>query len=154
MINSNAISDLRQPVQSYAIHFIAAGEMRLSEKFDQRIKIKLTSTLRDVESQDALYAKGRTEPGPKVTNAKGGDSFHNYGLAWDAAVILANGQATWEKQYYEELGAMAKEMGIRWGGDWNGDGVHQRDDFDLVHFQVDGGLTLAQLKAGEEPQIA
>jgi peptidoglycan L-alanyl-D-glutamate endopeptidase CwlK len=30
-----------------------------------------------------LYAIGRTKPGKKVTKAKGGTSYHNYGLAFD-----------------------------------------------------------------------
>lgn len=41
--------------------------------------------------QDALYAQGRTTPGPIVTNAKGGQSAHNYGLAIDVYPII-NGQ--------------------------------------------------------------
>lgn len=42
---------------------------------------RFSHTLRTFAEQDALYAQGRTKPGAKVTNAKGGQSYHNYGLA-------------------------------------------------------------------------
>jgi peptidoglycan LD-endopeptidase CwlK len=42
--------------------------------------------LRSFEDQDELYAQGRTKPGNIVTNARGGDSLHNYGLAADFVI--------------------------------------------------------------------
>jgi peptidoglycan L-alanyl-D-glutamate endopeptidase CwlK len=45
-----------------------------------RAKIRVTQGLRTFEEQDALYAQGRTKPGKKVTNAKAGQSIHNYGF--------------------------------------------------------------------------
>lgn len=49
------------------------------------------SGVRSFLEQDRLYASGRTEKGPIVTQAKSGLSFHNYGLAtdWD---IFENGR--------------------------------------------------------------
>jgi hypothetical protein len=41
---------------------------------------------RSIAEQDALYAKGRTEPGEVVTQAKGGQSPHNHGLAVDVCL--------------------------------------------------------------------
>jgi len=49
--------------------------------------LKLISGLRTYEEQDALYAQGRTAPGPKVTNAPGGHSNHNFGLAFDMVFL-------------------------------------------------------------------
>lgn len=37
----------------------------------------MTEGYRTPERQSMLYAKGRTAPGPKVTNAKAGKSLHN-----------------------------------------------------------------------------
>ena len=54
----------------------------------ENIFIRVTQGLRTWKEQDQLYAQGRTEPGPKVTNAKGGESFHNYGLAIDVCPDL------------------------------------------------------------------
>src|SRR5512146_24015 len=47
------------------------------------IAIRVTQGLRTWAEQDALYAQSRTAPGPKVTNCKGGYSYHNFGLAVD-----------------------------------------------------------------------
>nr|WP_295770097.1 M15 family metallopeptidase [Rhodoferax sp.] len=44
--------------------------------------------MRSCAEQDALYAQGRTAPGNKVTNAKSGDSNHNFGIAFDIGVRL------------------------------------------------------------------
>lgn len=54
----------------------------------------ITQTLRTFAESDALYAQGRTKPGPIVTNAKGGSSYHNYGLALDF-VLQINGKESW-----------------------------------------------------------
>lgn len=55
---------------------------------------RFTHTLRTNAEQDALYAQGRTKPGPVVTYAKAGESYHNYGLAIDF-VLIVNGKVSW-----------------------------------------------------------
>lgn len=55
--------------------------------FPERIAIRIVQGLRTIEEQDALYSIGRTKPGKIVTNAKGGRSYHNYGLAIDFALL-------------------------------------------------------------------
>ena len=52
------------------------------------VRLRFTHTLRTFKEQDDLYAKGRTIKGNKVTNAKGGQSIHNYGLAFDIVLLL------------------------------------------------------------------
>ena len=53
-----------------------------------RAKVRIAQGLRTFAEQDALYAQGRTKPGAKVTNAKGGQSIHNYGLAVDIYPVI------------------------------------------------------------------
>ncbi|MFP3637325.1 M15 family metallopeptidase, partial [Bacillus sp. SIMBA_033] len=48
-----------------------------------RAQVRIAQGLRTIEEQNNLYAIGRTKPGRKVTNAKGGQSIHNHGLAVD-----------------------------------------------------------------------
>src|ERR1019366_5531638 len=55
---------------------------------NQNIDIRVTQGLRTYAEQDALYAQGRTTPGRIVTNAKGGYSYHCFGLAIDCAPSL------------------------------------------------------------------
>lgn len=83
------------------------------------IKIKVTSGLRTYDEQNALYAQGRTKPGRIVTNARGGYSNHNFGIAFD--VTIFNGRnPVWESPQYKIVGAIGKRLGLEWGGDWRG----------------------------------
>lgn len=97
------------------------------------VRLRFAHTLRTIAEQDALYAQGRTTTGPKVTNAKGGQSIHNYGLAIDIVLLLdkdGNGtfeSASWDtKADYDhdltpdwmEVINHFKAIGWEWGGDW------------------------------------
>ncbi|ALC83726.1 MULTISPECIES: M15 family metallopeptidase [Bacillus] len=93
------------------------------------ISIVITDDFRSFEEQDKLYAKGRTTKGSIVTYAKGGESYHNYGLAIDFALRLNNGNVSWDMEYdgnkngtsdWMEVVKIAKELGFEWGGDWSG----------------------------------
>ena len=109
------------------------------------ITLLVTQGLRTWDEQDALYAKGRTaEPVGKkyiITNAKGGQSFHNFGLAFDVAVLDAAGKMDWDTGHpgWALAGQTGKSVGLEWGGDW-------KTFKDLPHFQYTGGLTLAQCR--------
>lgn len=88
---------------------------------------------RSVEAQDKLYAQGRTTKGDIVTKAKGGLSWHNYGLAVDI-VFKVKGKWSWdEKLPWVQLGALGKTCGLTWGGDW--------PQADRPHFQYTKGLS-------------
>lgn len=54
----------------------------------------ITQTMRTFAESDNLYAQGRTKQGSIVTNAKAGQSYHNYGLALDFMLII-NGKDSW-----------------------------------------------------------
>ena len=126
--------------------------MALSAQYpDSRWKVIPTCTLRDREYQEKLYAQGRTEPGSVVTNAKPGQSVHEYQCAMDFA-IEKDGTVVWgPRALYEVAGHEAIAEGLTWGGDWNANGVMDKADWDLAHVQWTGGLTLAQLQEGERP---
>lgn len=137
MINSRKLEDLHPYVASLARKMIAAAKK-------EGIEVLVTSTYRDEESQNALYAQGRTKPGRIVTNAKAGQSWHNFRLAFDV-VPLVNGKAMWnDLRTFKRLGTIGKSVGLEWAGDW----VSFKE---YPHFQWTGGLTLAQLRAGKQP---
>lgn len=80
----------------------------------------IIQTLRTFEESDLLYQKGRTRPGPKVTNAKAGQSYHNYGLAIDFA-LQVNGKTIWKvTNDWMTVVNIFKAHGWTWGGDWKG----------------------------------
>lgn len=100
---------------------------------------RFTHTLRTNAEQDALYALGRTKPGKIVTNAKGGSSYHNYGLAVDF-VLLVNGQVSWavDKNWMAVI-AIFESYGWESGHRWKFK--------DSPHVQKTFGKTIEQLKA-------
>ena len=124
-------------------------ESRLSAA---KLPFNLFMGLRTFEDQDALYDQGRTKPGQIVTNARGGDSWHNYGLAAD---YVLDGQT--------------EKPGIQWSWDIRADlNADRRNDWlqmaeiavscgleagyfwkkfpDAPHMQNRYGLTLAEIK--------
>lgn len=110
----------------------------------------LISGNRSYAEQDALYAKGRTAPGPKVTNAKGGYSNHNFRVAGDHGVFrngvyLDGSESAADRalasKIHKAVAAWVKANlpQIEWGGDW----TSFRDE---PHYQYRTGLTLAQMR--------
>lgn len=76
--------------------------------------------LRTYEEQSREWAKGRNgDPRPITTNARPGQSFHQFGLAFDLAFIDVHGDWSWADVWpWEELGRLVREAGFHWGGDW------------------------------------
>lgn len=74
--------------------------------------LRVSQGLRTFEEQNRLYAKR-----PRVTRAKGGQSYHNYGVAVDF-VFYVKGRVTWDTRYYESIGKWASQAGLEWGGNW------------------------------------
>ena len=92
-----------------------------------RAMMLIVSTLRTFAEQDELYAQGRTKPGKRITNAKGGQSLHNYGVAIDFALIIDGKTASWEdlkdfdgdrKADWLEIVEVFEAAGWEWGGRW------------------------------------
>jgi peptidoglycan L-alanyl-D-glutamate endopeptidase CwlK len=86
------------------------------------IKLKVASALRTKEEQDKLFAQGRDKDGKvigeTVTNAKGGESYHNLGLAIDVYMVNDDGTIDLKGILPPEVVAIAKQEGFEWGGDW------------------------------------
>jgi len=145
MKNSRDLEDLHPIVASKCAEFMHQCKV-------QGIDVLITSTLRDHESQNALYAQGRTtigvnprlaKPlGDHVTNAKAGESIHNYGLAFDF-VPLVNGKAMWDdSRTFVKCGVIAESIGLEWAGRW-------KNFKEMVHCQYTGGLSLRDLQNGK-----
>ncbi len=126
-----------------------AAEMykEMCEALSGRAMLRFAYTLRTYAEQDALYALR-----PKVTNAKGGQSYHNFGLAFDIVLLLdKDGNGTYESASWEtnvdfdgdgvadwmEVVKIAKMYGFAWGGDWK--------FIDKPHFEKTFGLSVKQL---------
>jgi peptidoglycan LD-endopeptidase CwlK len=131
------------------VHPTVAAKARqlISQAYKERINVIITQGLRTIEEQNELYAQGRTKLGKIVTNAKGGYSYHNFGLAFDFAILNPDGSVNWTvDSKWKRVGAIGKSLGLEWGGDW-------KDFKDYPHFQYTFGLSLADLRAGKRPSI-
>jgi peptidoglycan L-alanyl-D-glutamate endopeptidase CwlK len=109
------------------------------------IDVIVTSTYRDFASQNELYAQGRTAPGRKVTNAKGGQSFHNFQVAFDV-VPLRHGKCVWgttgeDGKLWARIGAIGESCGLEWAGRW-------KRFREFPHFQFTGGKPLSHFQNG------
>nr|WP_249310568.1 M15 family metallopeptidase [Bacillus sp. FJAT-49736] len=120
------------------------------------INVVITDGFRSTDEQNQLYKKGRTTSGSIVTNAKGGESYHNYGLAVDFALKTTSGKIIWDTEYdgnkngkqdWYEVVDIAKKLGFTWGGDWLG-------FQDYPHLQMDFGLSINDLQKGARPDEA
>lgn len=110
-----------------------------------RAECRFSFTLRTFAEQNELFAQGRTKPGAIVTRAKGGQSWHNYGLAVDI-VLLVGGKASWDiktdfdkdgRSDWMEVVDIFKRYGWEWGGDWK--------FFDAPHFQKTFGMSINEM---------
>jgi hypothetical protein len=129
-ITNARITKLHLNVQKPAIKFINQVAS------DLKIKLRVTQGLRTFEEQDALYTQGRTVPGKIVTNAKGGQSYHNYGLAIDVAEIK-DSEAIWNTNWHS-----ISEIGISHGFEWGG---NFKSFTDKSHFQMTLGYSIPEL---------
>lgn len=131
MISSRLLQDLDADVKDKAIKFMSLCQHELG------VDILVTSTYRDFAAQDQLYAQGRTIPGKIVTNAKGGQSSHNFRRAFDF-VPLRNGKPTWnELNLIRQCGEIGEKCDLEWAGRW-------KTFKELLHFQDLKGRTLEQ----------
>jgi len=103
------------------------------------VEMLVYCTHRTPIEQEVLYAKGRTTPGPKVTNAPPWQSWHQYGMAVDA-VPLDAGKPVWRYSAANGLWAVAVEEGDKAGLEWAGRWKTFRE---YVHWQYTEGLSLA-----------
>ena len=104
------ISTLHKKLQSIAKEFVIRCKKA-------GLGVKIICGLRSYAEQAELFAKGRTQPGRRVTNAGPGQSMHNFGLAFDVGVFV-DGKYLPESPQYLSAGAIGKELGLRWGGDF------------------------------------
>lgn len=138
MISSRNLADLNSIVRRMAEGHIAACKA-------EGIDLLVTCTYRDAEEQERLYAQGRTVKGSKVTNAKAGQSMHNYRLAYDV-VPMRFGKPVWgtkgeDNILWQRVGAIGQAHGLEWAGSW-------KTFKEFPHFQYTGGHPLSFFQAG------
>lgn len=114
-------------------------------------QVQVLSGTRSYAEQDVLFAKR-----PKVTNARGGQSNHNFGIAIDVGIFVGGryytGANRSEEKAYEDLAKLVKpNLGfvyatktenklLDWGGDW-------KSIVDKPHYELHTGKSVTQVRA-------
>lgn len=127
------ISKANRKLNDPGLHADVANKTRdvIKKLAKQGIYICVAQGYRSSADQDALYALGRTKAGKIVTNAKGGQSNHNFGVAVDLCLYSADGRTvSWSVNGpFTKVVAAMKVEGFKWGGDW-------RSFKDYPHFEL------------------
>ena len=130
------------------------------------VAVLVYETHRSPKRQNMLYERGRTAPGPIVTNARAWHSAHQFGRAFDAVpwsggadlmtnkldwspfpshiaegAFIAGGGLEHLDHEWRVMADAAAEVGLEWAGRWT-------SFREYVHFQFLGGETISQLRAG------
>lgn len=128
----------------------AAAEKVIRQAYAEGINIEVVQGLRTMDEQAALYAQGRTMPGDIVTNAKPGSSYHNYGLAFDYALLYADGSdVSWiVNDQWRRVGTIGESLGFVWGGRWT---MQKEGIVDFPHLEMNFRLSISDLLSGRRP---
>lgn len=119
-MTSRSIIDLHPFLRTPCKNFLTIAR-------DEGIGVFLTTTYRSSAEQNELHAQGRSKPGKKVTNARGGESPHNHqvdgkpaSLAFDVAIRKRDGGLNWDTEHphWKRLGEIGESLGLAWGGRW------------------------------------
>lgn len=125
-ISIDRVGKLHPKIILEVVNLIEEAEKKLPDT-----AIRIVQGLRTFEEQNHLYAQGRTIPGNRVTNSKGGQSYHNYGLAIDFVLLYdkdKNGSyetLSWDtikdfdkdgESDWMEVVNLFEDAGYTWGG--------------------------------------
>ena len=127
------IQTLQPPDQPIARSFLQRAE-------EAGIPCRVVQGTRTFTEQQKTYDQGRTTPGAVVTKARPGDSYHQYGLAFDVVPLAYEHLPDWNPSgpHWAMIGTIGESLGLTWGGRW------QSPDF--PHFELKAA-PLDELKA-------
>jgi peptidoglycan LD-endopeptidase CwlK len=110
---------------------------------DAGFEVRIISGTRSYAEQSKLYAQGHHgNPGPIVTEADGGQSNHNFGIAWDIGVFKGTEYKPESPNYGKvaKLALAAAELqGLEWDGNW-------RKLKDQPHYEIGNGLPIEEVR--------
>lgn len=127
------IQTLQPAVQPIALSFLERCEAA-------GVPCELVQGTRTFAEQQAVFDQGRATAGPIVTKARPGDSYHQYGLAFDVVPTVYKDMANWNPSgpLWATIGSIGEGLGLTWGGRWS--------DPDAPHFEL-RAAPLAELKS-------
>lgn len=127
------INTLHPLVKKSMLSFVLESQLSVPN-----YNIRITDYYRTIEEQNELYELGRSKPGNIVTWAKGGYSYHNYGLAIDICFIDSEESAVYKIDLYNNIKQIYPKYNLEWGGEWD-------DKPDMPHYQMTFGYSTNEL---------
>lgn len=103
-----------------------ACRLFLDECKKEGLNVCITETYRSQDRQNYLYEQGRSRAGNILTWTK--NSKHTGRMAWDICKNVKRQEYS-DAAFFKKCGAVAKRLGITWGGSWKTP--------DMPHFEVD-----------------
>lgn len=109
--------------------------------FLDEFTVRIISGTRSYEEQNRLYRIGRWgDKRAQVTKAKGGQSNHNFGIAFDIG-IFRQSMYSQSRSDYVDVGAQitTKISNLEWGGNWS-------SFKDYPHYQLETGKSVHAIR--------
>ncbi len=126
------LTALQLPAQRAARRFMARV---LADGIDARI----ISATRSYDEQNTLFRQGRFgNPGHRITKARGGQSRHNFAIAWDLG-IFEGGAYLQNAAPYDRAAEVGLDEAIEWGGHW-------QSFQDRPHYRLAVGLRISEVR--------
>lgn len=148
--------DPRSEANISTLHIAAQEPARklLAHSRHGRFTCRIISGTRSYAEQNALFKKGRFgNSGARVTNARGGESNHNFCIAWDVGLFDSSGRYLTgsipsDTTAYEELAGdpEIRQLGLEWGGSW-------RSFRDIPHYQIKSPYRISEIRARFEAGV-
>lgn len=127
------LTTLLLPAQDAARRFLA-------RVLEAGLHVRILSGTRSYAEQNALFRRGRYgNAGPVVTNARGGQSLHNFGVAWDIGLFDARGRYRQDGASYDRAAEAGMDARLEWGGD-------NPRFVDRPHYQLRLELPIAEIR--------
>jgi peptidoglycan L-alanyl-D-glutamate endopeptidase CwlK len=118
-----------------------AARKFMRRELDAGYTVRIISGTRTYEEQNALYriGRGKTDKRSPVTNARGGQSNHNFAIAWDIGIFDKKGRYLPESPLYKKITSASIAEGLEWGGSW-------KKFPDQPHYQLATGLAIKAVR--------
>jgi peptidoglycan LD-endopeptidase CwlK len=127
-------------IRTLSLRVQADARLSLGRLRDAGFNARIISGTRTYAEQEMLYRQGRFgNAGKKVTNARGGQSNHNFGIAWDIGLFDKTGGYLTATKPYKDAAVAGKSEFLEWGGDW-------KTFPDPPHYQFKVQLALADMR--------
>jgi peptidoglycan L-alanyl-D-glutamate endopeptidase CwlK len=118
-----------QKISSLSIRAQREAREFMTRALSQGVNVKIISGTRTYHEQNQLFRQGRFgNPGPVITRARGGQSNHNFGIAWDIGIFSEDGSYSTSESDYDAVAEYAVGS-LVWGGSW-------RSFKDSPHYQL------------------